>query len=112
VDSPLLEIAEALTALADQRQMLPDPPPPAISPAEMLVESRLHVRTLAEVLPEDCDYPSEDTPALPDATAEPRSVASTARDDRSAGLLREMVRHASASVVSLLYGWHSTKPTG
>ena len=112
MDSPLLEIAEALTALADQRRMLPDVPPRAIAPAEMLVESPLHVRTLAEVSPEDCDYPSEDTSALADATAEVGSVASTARDHQTVRLWREMMRHAGASVVSLLYGWHRTPPTG
>lgn len=111
MDSPLLEIAEALAAFAEQRQMLPEPPPRALSPAGALVESRLHVRTLAEVPPEDCDYPSEDTSARADAIDEPRSVA-TSRDNQTARLMRDMVRHASASVVSLLYGWHRAPPTG
>jgi hypothetical protein len=111
VDSPLLEIADALTAFAEKRQMQPEPPPRAISPEGALVESRLHVRTLAEVPAEDCDYPSEDASAEADTTAAPAPAA--AADDKQTGhLMRDIVRHASASVASLLYGWHRARPTG
>ena len=111
MDSPLLEIADALTAFAEKRQMLPEPPPPVISPAAALVESRLHVRTLAEVPAEDCDYPSEETSPRADVSAEPEPVA-VSPDNQRAGPMRDIVRHASASVVSLLFGWHRTRPTG